>query len=52
MRCPRCGHDTVITASEYVPADRDCLHPGSQLAREEVERDPVTPDEAGAAPMN
>lgn len=37
MYCPRCGHETVITASDYVPADHDCLHCGSQLERDEVE---------------
>ena len=49
MRCPRCGHDTVIVASDYVPADRDCLHCGSQLSREEVERDSSDEPEPAAA---
>ena len=46
MRCPRCGHETVIAASDYVPADHDCLHCGSQLARDEVE----APDDQETTP--
>lgn len=48
MYCPRCGHETVVVASEHLPADYDCLHCGSQLDREEVRRAP-TLDEFDAA---
>jgi transcription initiation factor TFIIIB Brf1 subunit/transcription initiation factor TFIIB len=45
MRCPHCGHDTVIGASDYVPADLDCLHCGRQLDADEVDRAPdATPE--------
>jgi transcription elongation factor Elf1 len=52
MPCPRCGHETVVVASEYVPADYDCLHCGGQLSCEEVERVTVSPEAGDAASAN